>query len=38
MEKIPFPKKTVIVLKKELAEKSEALNKALKRENELMVS
>uniref|UniRef100_A0A8C5DDG4 CDK5 regulatory subunit associated protein 2 n=1 Tax=Gouania willdenowi TaxID=441366 RepID=A0A8C5DDG4_GOUWI len=31
-------KKTVVVLKKELAQKTEALNKALKRENELKMS
>lgn len=37
MENIPLPKKTVIILKKELAQKTEALNKALKRENELKV-
>lgn len=38
VENVPFPKKTVIILKKELAQKTEALNKALKRENELKVS
>lgn len=38
MENIPLSKKTVVVLKKELAQKTEALNKALKRENELKVS
>lgn len=37
MENIPLSKKTVVVLKKELAQKTEALNKALKRENELKV-
>lgn len=37
-ENIPLSKKTVVVLKKELAQKTEALNKALKRENELKVS
>lgn len=36
-ENIPLPKKTIVVLKKELAQKTEALNKALKRENELKV-
>lgn len=36
-ENIPLSKKTVVVLKKELAQKTEALNKALKRENELKV-
>ncbi|XP_035996244.1 CDK5 regulatory subunit-associated protein 2 isoform X2 [Fundulus heteroclitus] len=35
-ENIPLP--TVVVLKKELAQKTEALNKALKRENELKIS
>uniref|UniRef100_A0A3Q2T0V3 CDK5 regulatory subunit associated protein 2 n=1 Tax=Fundulus heteroclitus TaxID=8078 RepID=A0A3Q2T0V3_FUNHE len=35
-ENIPLP--TVVVLKKELAQKTEALNKALKRENELKMS
>uniref|UniRef100_A0A3P8U190 CDK5 regulatory subunit associated protein 2 n=1 Tax=Amphiprion percula TaxID=161767 RepID=A0A3P8U190_AMPPE len=34
-ENISHSKKTVVVLKKELAQKTEALNKALKRENEL---
>lgn len=38
MENIPVPKKTVIILKKEVGQKTEALNKALKRENELKVS
>lgn len=38
VENIPLPKKTVVILKKELAQKTEALNKALKRENELKVS
>ncbi|XP_055369483.1 CDK5 regulatory subunit-associated protein 2 isoform X11 [Betta splendens] len=37
VENIPITKKTVI-LKKELAQKTEALNKALKRENELKIS
>ncbi|XP_034565146.1 CDK5 regulatory subunit-associated protein 2 isoform X4 [Notolabrus celidotus] len=37
-ENIPLPKKTIVVLKKELAQKTEALNKALKRENELKIS
>jgi len=37
MENILPSKKTVVVLKKELAQKTEALNKALKRENELKV-
>lgn len=38
LENVPKSKKTVVVLKKELAQKTEALNKALKRENELKVS
>ncbi|XP_070780479.1 CDK5 regulatory subunit-associated protein 2 [Enoplosus armatus] len=38
VENIPLSKKTVVVLKKELAQKTEALNKALKRENELKIS
>lgn len=38
VENIPLSKKTVVILKKELAQKTEALNKALKRENELKVS
>lgn len=38
MENIHFSKKTVVILKKELAQKTEALNKGLKRENELKVS
>ncbi|XP_019738154.1 CDK5 regulatory subunit-associated protein 2 isoform X3 [Hippocampus comes] len=38
VENIPLSKKTVVVLKKELAQKTEALNKALKRENELKMS
>lgn len=38
VENVPLPKKTVVILKKELAQKTEALNKALKRENELKVS
>nr|XP_046146303.1 CDK5 regulatory subunit-associated protein 2 isoform X1 [Oncorhynchus gorbuscha] len=37
MEKVPL-KKTVVILKKELAQKTEALNKSLKRENELKMS
>lgn len=37
-ENIPLAKKSVVILKKELAQKTEALNKALKRENELKVS
>ncbi|XP_076014766.1 CDK5 regulatory subunit-associated protein 2 isoform X3 [Genypterus blacodes] len=38
VENIPLPKKTVVILKKELAQKTEALNKALKRENELKIA
>ncbi|XP_026211663.1 CDK5 regulatory subunit-associated protein 2 isoform X3 [Anabas testudineus] len=38
VENIPFSKRTVVILKKELAQKTEALNKALKRENELKIS
>lgn len=38
VENISLPKKAVVVLKKELAQKTEALNTALKRENELKVS
>lgn len=38
MENIHLSKNVVIILKKELAEKTEALNKALKRENDLKVS
>ncbi|XP_040013049.1 CDK5 regulatory subunit-associated protein 2 isoform X3 [Xiphias gladius] len=38
VENVPLSKKTVVVLKKELAQKTEALNKALKRENELKIS
>ncbi|XP_030005659.1 CDK5 regulatory subunit-associated protein 2 isoform X2 [Sphaeramia orbicularis] len=38
VENIPTSKKAVVVLKKELAQKTEALNKALKRENELKIS
>ncbi|XP_061703679.1 CDK5 regulatory subunit-associated protein 2 isoform X1 [Syngnathoides biaculeatus] len=38
VESIPVSKKTVVVLKKELAQKTEALNKALKRENQLKMS
>ncbi|XP_054908682.1 CDK5 regulatory subunit-associated protein 2 isoform X3 [Poeciliopsis prolifica] len=37
-ENIPVSKNTVVVLKKELAQKTEALNRALKRENELKIS
>lgn len=37
-ENTPLSKKAVVVLKKELVQKTEALNKALKRENELKVS
>ncbi|XP_054614134.1 LOW QUALITY PROTEIN: CDK5 regulatory subunit-associated protein 2 [Dunckerocampus dactyliophorus] len=38
VENIPLSKKTVVILKKELAQKTEALTKALKRENELKMS
>ncbi|XP_061555293.1 CDK5 regulatory subunit-associated protein 2 isoform X3 [Phycodurus eques] len=38
VESIPLSKKTVVILKKELAQKTEALNKAVKRENELKMS
>ncbi|XP_070845924.1 CDK5 regulatory subunit-associated protein 2 isoform X3 [Chaetodon trifascialis] len=38
VENIPLSKKSVVILKKELAQKTEALNKALKRENELKIS
>ncbi|XP_071322292.1 CDK5 regulatory subunit-associated protein 2 isoform X2 [Trachinotus anak] len=38
VENIPLSKKTVVILKKELAQKTEALNKALKGENELKIS
>ncbi|XP_058473906.1 CDK5 regulatory subunit-associated protein 2 isoform X2 [Solea solea] len=38
VENVPLSKKTVVILKKELAQKTEALNKALKRENELKIS
>ncbi|KAF7656265.1 hypothetical protein LDENG_00044490, partial [Lucifuga dentata] len=38
VETIPLPKHSVVILKKELAQKTEALNKALKRENELKIS
>ncbi|XP_032395606.1 CDK5 regulatory subunit-associated protein 2 isoform X2 [Etheostoma spectabile] len=38
VENILLSKKTVVVLKKELAQKTEALNKALKRENELKIT
>ncbi|XP_056146744.1 CDK5 regulatory subunit-associated protein 2 isoform X3 [Lampris incognitus] len=37
-ENVVLTKKTVVILKKELAQKTEALNKALKRENELKIS
>lgn len=37
-ENIALPNKTIVVLKKELAQKTEELNKALKRENELKLS
>lgn len=36
-ENIPHSKKTIVILKKELVQKTEALNIALKRENELKV-
>lgn len=35
---MPATKKTAVMLKKELEQKTEALNKALKKENELRVS
>ncbi|XP_078143085.1 CDK5 regulatory subunit-associated protein 2 isoform X1 [Centroberyx gerrardi] len=38
LENVPLTKKTAVVLKKELAQKTEALNKSLKRENELKIS
>ncbi|XP_042251849.1 CDK5 regulatory subunit-associated protein 2-like isoform X3 [Thunnus maccoyii] len=38
VENIPHSKKAVVILKKELAQKTDALNKALKRENELKIS
>uniref|UniRef100_A0A3P8Z2L7 CDK5 regulatory subunit associated protein 2 n=1 Tax=Esox lucius TaxID=8010 RepID=A0A3P8Z2L7_ESOLU len=38
IEKVPLTKKTLVILKKELAQKTEGLNKALKRENELKMS
>ncbi|KAM6984635.1 CDK5 regulatory subunit-associated protein 2 [Aplochiton taeniatus] len=38
MEKAPQHKKNVLLLKKELAQRTEALNKALKRENQLKIS
>ncbi|KAM7368804.1 hypothetical protein PAMP_013111 [Pampus punctatissimus] len=38
VENNPHSKKAVVLLKKELAQKTEALNKALKRENELKIS
>ncbi|XP_041753568.2 CDK5 regulatory subunit-associated protein 2 isoform X3 [Coregonus clupeaformis] len=38
MEKVPLVKKTVVILKKELSQKTEALNKALKKQNELQMS
>ncbi|XP_034047375.1 CDK5 regulatory subunit-associated protein 2 isoform X2 [Thalassophryne amazonica] len=37
-ENLPHSKKTFVVLKKELAQKTEALNEALKRENELKIA
>lgn len=37
-ENLSLSKKAVVVLKEELAQKTEELNKALKRENELKVS
>lgn len=38
MENLHLPKNTLILLKKELSQKTEALNKALQRESELKVS
>lgn len=38
MENLLLPKNTVVLLKKELAQRTEALNKALKRESDLKVS
>ncbi|CAL8318255.1 unnamed protein product [Lota lota] len=38
IENITVTRKTMVILKKELAQKTEALNKALKRENELTIS
>ncbi|XP_031665210.1 myomegalin-like [Oncorhynchus kisutch] len=38
MEKVPLAKNTLVILKKELAQKTDALNKALKRENDLKVN
>ncbi|XP_070990985.1 myomegalin-like [Oncorhynchus clarkii lewisi] len=38
MEKVPLTKNTLVILKKELAHKTDALNKALKRENDLKVN
>ncbi|KAM4635269.1 CDK5 regulatory subunit-associated protein 2 isoform 3-T3 [Polymixia lowei] len=38
LENVTLTKKPAVVLKKELAQKTEALNKALKRENELKIS
>ncbi|XP_071219056.1 myomegalin-like [Salvelinus alpinus] len=38
MEKVPLTKNTLVILKKELAQKTDALKKALKRENELKVN
>ncbi|XP_069370322.1 CDK5 regulatory subunit-associated protein 2 isoform X7 [Paralichthys olivaceus] len=38
VENIPLSRKTVVILKTELAQKTEALNNALKRENELKIS
>ncbi|XP_021446069.2 myomegalin [Oncorhynchus mykiss] len=38
MEKVPLTKNTLVILKKELAHKTDALKKALKRENDLKVN
>lgn len=38
MENLLLPKNTAVLLKKELAQRTEALNKALKRESDLKVS
>uniref|UniRef100_A0A4W5NIB8 CDK5 regulatory subunit associated protein 2 n=1 Tax=Hucho hucho TaxID=62062 RepID=A0A4W5NIB8_9TELE len=38
MEKVPLTKNSLVILKKELAQKTDTLNKALKRENELKMS
>lgn len=38
LENLHLPQNTVILLKKELSQKTEALNKALQRESELKVS